>query len=248
MKSLLKYGLIGRSLKHTFSPKYFAKKFARENISADYQAYELEEAGRLLELFDQGLIGINVTIPYKESVIPFLDDLSLEAAEIGAVNTIKKTSNGLKGYNTDVYGFKNSMLALNLPFSIDNARALILGTGGASKAVLWVMKSLDIDYKLASRNSGDILYSDLDKDLLSSFDIIVNTTPLGMYPYEGQMPDLPVHGLHDKQLVYDLIYNPEKTVLLELAEQRGATIKNGSEMLVLQAERSWEIWNSPEVD
>lgn len=242
-----KYGLIGYPLSHTFSPSYFGKKFERENISAEYLAYELEQVEQFVGLFESGLSGLNVTIPYKEKVLPFLDVIDEASLAIGAVNTIKNIEGKLHGYNTDVYGFEKSLLGLKLPFDISNSKSLVMGTGGASKAIQYVLNSLGSHCVKVSRNlttGADITYATFRNDSIKEYDILVNTTPLGMYPKVEESPAIPYWELSSKHLVYDLIYNPEKTLLLKRAEERGSVIKNGSEMLVLQAEKSWEIWNT----
>jgi len=213
-----KYGLIGYPLGYSFSPKYFAKKFHRLQIDAEYQSY------------------------------PILDRLDPVSEAISAVNTVKVVNGLLIGYNTDVYGFHQSLINMNLPFDCQGKGALILGTGGASKAVYYVLNELGMQVHHASRSaegkSHTIAYENLAPGALEDYAIIVNTTPLGMQAYEQSLPPIAVHELNKHHLVYDLIYNPEKTVLLKKAEEKGALIKNGAEMLVLQAEKSWEIWNT----
>ena len=246
------YGLIGFPLSHSFSAKYFANKFENENIrDAEYVNFPLEK----IELFP-GLIsdsktlnGLNVTIPWKEEVIPFLNALSREAEEIGAVNTIKVSRyNGkiaAKGFNTDWIGFVKPIMQ-----QLSNIRsAIILGTGGASKAVRYALEKNKISFAMVSRSNkpGCITYTDLDKGILDSVDLIVNTTPLGTFPEVNLCPDLPFMHLESKHLVYDLVYNPEKSELLKRSEKHGARIINGYRMLVEQAEESWKIWNSPKL-
>ena len=237
-----KLGLIGYPLSHSFSPSYFAEKFAQLGIKdSEYLAYSIDEIGKINDIFESGVTGLNVTIPYKEQVIPFLDKLSEEAAEIGAVNTIK-IKNGLKvGYNTDVYGFRASLLGQIGDAKIE--RALILGSGGASKAVKFVLGKLGIDFKIVSRKEEYLTYEKLDSETIQNHKLIINTTPLGMYPNVGNCPDLPYEGLTKHHFLYDLVYNPEKTMFLKKGESAGAGIKNGNDMLILQAEKSWEIWN-----
>ena len=246
---MAKYGLIGYPLKHSFSPSFFAEKFKKEKIDASYQLFPLENIKELPELLEQvpNLKGLNVTIPYKESVIPFLDELSPEASEVGAVNTIKisKALNRtwLTGYNTDVFGFQKSIVAfLGTHHQI---KALILGTGGAAKAVARALKKLQIEYKTVSRSSssGNITYSDLDQNVINKYQLIINTTPLGMHPSTDKAPTIPYQNISSRHFCYDLIYNPEKTTFLEKAEARGAAVKNGYDMLRLQAQKSWELWN-----
>ena len=238
-----KYGLIGYPLTHSFSPKYFAEKVRDEKINAEYKAYSLPEVEAFLDLFEQGLSGLNVTIPYKEKVKPFLDKLSAEATAIGAVNTIKKEGDLLVGYNTDVYGFESSLVHCEGYKCLANRGALVLGTGGASKAIKYVLERLDFDVKLVSRSCGDLIYDQVDKAIIEANSLIINTTPLGMYPLLDNYPDLPYQYMGEKHLSYDLVYNPDKTVFLIKSEAYGAYTKNGAEMLVLQADKSWEIWN-----
>ena len=240
------FGLIGYPLSHSFSKGYFAEKFAKENIvDCKYDVFPLEKIEDFVELCNdkKNLIGLNVTIPYKEKIIPFLDELDETAANIGAVNTIK-FSNGKKiGYNSDAYGFEMSLKPL---LKSHHRRALILGTGGASKAVRYVLEKLDIPYQLISRdkNKSNRTYADVSGSLQYDNLLIINTTPLGMHPNVDEYPDINYPFLTDRHLLYDLIYNPEETQFLKEGKQRGAQTKNGLEMLYLQAERSWEIWNS----
>lgn len=238
------FGLIGYPLSHSFSPGYFKNKFLNENISAEYNAYPLKKIEDLPQLIQSSeLSGLNVTIPYKEQVLPYIDTLDLTAAEIGAVNTIKFTNGKSKGYNTDVYGFEMSLLGLiDNPSSITNA--LILGTGGASKAVQYVLMRLGISFTLVSRNSKSALsYSDLKINIFSKSNLIINTSPQGMYPDILSKPDIPFRWLNENYFLYDLVYNPEKTLFLSEGISRGCKVKNGHDMLILQAEKSWEIWN-----
>jgi|TARA_R110000737_G_scaffold294584_1_gene301241 shikimate dehydrogenase len=237
-----KLGLIGYPLTHSFSPSYFEEKFKELNIQdSEYLAYSIEEIGKISEVFESGVTGLNVTIPYKELVIPFLDELSEGAAEVGAVNTIK-IENGLKiGYNTDVYGFQASLLEQLGDTKIE--KALILGSGGASKAVKYVLNKLGIKYKIVSRKKIYLTYDKLDAKTVQAHKLIVNTTPLGMYPNVDNCPLIPYDGITNQHFLYDLVYNPEKTLFLRKGESAGCSIKNGNDMLVLQAEKSWEIWN-----
>jgi len=237
-----KLGLIGYPLGHTFSPSYFSKKFKDLNfVDAEYVAYPIDKIDKVLDLFKTGITGLNVTIPYKEQVIPFMDELSPAVQEIGALNTILFQDGKKIGYNTDVYGFKISLTewcGKQLP-----KKALILGSGGAAKAVKYVCDLLDISYKVISRSSPKWNYKALDEEVIKEHLLIINTTPLGMYPNEKKCPDLPYQYIGETHFVYDLIYNPEKTLFLSKAEDQGAQYKNGLEMLILQAERSWQIWN-----
>jgi len=251
------YGLIGYPLAHSFSAKFFSDKFKRENINAEYLNFEIEDILeiRRVILFNQNLKGLNVTIPYKEKVIPFLHKLSPEAQNIGAVNTIKvnRTSGDmyfyeLIGHNTDYIGFKNSLLPL-LKSETHN-KALILGTGGASKAVIQALNDINIGFLNVSRSrlnneqKNVIEYSELTKEIISSHTIIINTTPLGTFPNVNSSPDIPYSMLTAKHLLYDLVYNPEETLFLSKGKEQGASIKNGKEMLKLQALASWNIWMS----
>jgi len=238
-----KFGLIGHPLKHSFSPGYFSQKFMDEGIhDCQYDLYDLESIRDFEGLLDQNLIGLNVTIPYKEKVIPYLDELSDDARQIGAVNTIKFTSQGLVGYNTDTYGFSTSLEAFyggNKPDS-----ALVLGSGGASKAVCFSLGKLGIKSIIVSRKSQFLNYGDLDHKHLAESQLIVNTTPLGTWPDVDSAAEIPYKLITSEHFLYDLVYNPEKTLFLKQGEDRGDSIKNGHDMLKLQAEKSWEIWNS----
>jgi shikimate dehydrogenase len=240
------YGLIGKSLRHSFSPGYFKNKFEKEGIeNCTYRAFELENIGQFPKLIEdeKGISGLNVTIPYKESILPFLDELSDDACQIGAVNTIKFKNGQTIGHNTDVIGFEKSLQPL---LKNHHTHSLILGTGGAAKAVEFVMKKQNIEFKYVSRSkAGNALsYKDLTKEILDEHTLIINTTPLGMYPDIDAYPDIPFEYIGQKHLVYDLIYNPAETRLMTLAKEKGATVKNGLEMLEIQAEESWKIWNS----
>lgn len=237
------YGLIGFPLSHSFSPGYFANKFEKEGIQdASYEAFPIERIELLSSLLkEKSPLGLNVTIPYKEQVIPLLDDIDDLAKRVGAVNTLLYKDGKLKGYNSDVIGFGNSLQPLLKP---NHTKALILGTGGAAKAVQVALEELGISYQYVSRQSNEnvITYNDIDEELLNEYHLIIHTTPLGMYPNTDAKPDLPYDILTSDHLLFDLVYNPEKTAFLLEGEQRGAQIKNGLEMLHLQAEASWEIW------
>ena len=237
-----KLGLIGYPLSHSFSPRYFAEKFSNLNIQdSEYLAYSINQIDKINAIFESGVTGLNVTIPYKEQVIPYLDELSEEAREIGAVNTIKIENGKKVGYNTDVYGFQASLLGQIGDAKIE--QALILGSGGASKAVKFVLSKLGIDAKIVSRKKEFLTYKALDSEIIQTHKLIVNTTPLGMFPKVDHCPDLPYDGLTKQHFLYDLVYNPPKTLFLKKGELAGASIKNGNDMLILQAEKSWEIWN-----
>lgn len=242
------YGLIGYPLSHSFSKKYFKEKFEKESIpDSFYELFPLESINELPELIAglPNLRGLNVTIPYKQAVIPFLNEIDEEAAAVGAVNTIQIRDGQLKGFNTDVYGFEVSLREFlkNAPKPIK--KALILGTGGAAKATAFVLKKMDIDYLLVSRTStkGDIDYKNIDEKILSDHLLIVNTTPLGMYPSIDTFPDISYHYLTETHYLYDLVYNPEVTSFMRQGAERGAKSHNGLKMLYLQAEKAWEIWN-----
>lgn len=236
-----RYGLIGKNLTHTFSPDYFKNKFEAENITgASYSVFDLYEIDDVQALLENGLDGFNVTIPYKESIIGYLDNLDETAFSIGAVNCVKKTSLGYRGYNTDAYGFKVSLENTIDTQTID--QAIVLGNGGAAKAIKFVLGQLNIPFIVVSRNSA-MSYDLITEEIIDSHHLIVNTTPLGMYPDIDSCPEIPFQYLGNQHLLFDLVYNPEKTKFLKLGEERGAMIKNGFEMLTLQAENSWQIWN-----
>jgi len=237
------FGIIGYPLSHSFSPAYFTKKFAEENISAAYTAFPLSSITNypaLLQLYT-GLEGLSVTIPYKEAIIPCLDSLDDTAKEIGSVNCIALKNGISKGYNTDAPGFQMSLAPL---LQSHHTHALILGTGGASRAVAYVLTQLGIAFQKVSRvkTKGDLTYEELTPSIIQRHTLIINTTPLGMYPHTAAAPPLPYDHLTPQHLLYDLIYNPEETMFLTLGKAQGSVIKNGHEMLLLQAEASWAIW------
>jgi shikimate dehydrogenase len=246
------FGLIGFPLSHSFSGSYFAAKFQREGIAdARYDLYPLSSINLLTALVEQNkeLLGLNVTIPYKEKVLPFLNETEPAATDIGAVNTIKIFRKGknsiLKGYNTDIYGFGESLKPL-LKESIRSEKALILGTGGASKAVAWVLRKMGFEVIFVSRNPSKpdhISYGMVSESTINEVRVIVNTSPAGMHPHVDDFPDIPYQHLSKKHILYDLVYNPEMTLFLQKGREQGAIIKNGLQMLHLQAEKSWEIWN-----
>jgi len=241
-----KFGLIGYPLGHSFSGKYFREKFQREFITdSEYLNFELAAISSLPDILkDPDLSGLNVTIPYKESVIPFLHKRDPVVDAIGACNCIRIKQGILTGYNTDVLGFEESF-SQNLT-ERDN-RALILGTGGSSKAIAWVLKKRGIPFKFVTRNKtgveNQLSYEDLDRVLIGKYPLIINTTPLGMIPDTGLCPPIPYEGVGSSHYFFDLVYNPAKTLFLEKGEAAGARIKNGADMLAIQAEASWEIWN-----
>lgn len=238
------YGLIGMPLAQSFSKKYFTEKFEKEEIpDASYELFPLENISLLKDLLaaQPDLKGLNVTIPYKEQVIPFLSALNDEAAAIGACNCIKITNGHLTGFNTDAPAFKQSLVP---QLQSHHKKALILGTGGAAKAVLHVLQSLGIEYAYVSRNKGaGFTYDELNSTIVKEYPLIINSTPLGSFPKVDTAPDIPYEHLSADNYLYDLVYNPAKTLFLQKGEERGAAIKNGYEMLVGQAELSWQIWN-----
>lgn len=242
-----KFGLIGKTLVHSFSKKYFTEKFEREAVDANYELYSMANVDSLRQFVQEhSLCGLNVTIPYKQDVIPLLDEIDIEAQMVGAVNVIKIKREGerlcLKGFNTDVVGFRNSLKPLLKPW---HTSALVLGTGGASKAVLYVLENLGIAARCVSRQKreGMLTYETLDADVMRRNTLIVNTTPLGTFPNVDTCPDIPYRLLTEKHLLFDLVYNPEQTLFMKKGLQNGAAVKNGYEMLVGQAEASWRIWN-----
>lgn len=242
------FGLIGYPLGHSFSKRFFTEKFQSENIDAAYETYPLENIQLFSELIQKvELSGINVTIPYKEQVIPYLNELDEAAAEIGAVNVIRFTRvNGklqLKGYNTDAIGFENSLKPLLKPH---HSKALILGTGGASKAIRFVLNKLGIETQYVSRTAseGKITYGELNKDIINKYSVIVNASPLGTFPKVDECPAIPYEFLTANHLLYDVVYNPAETLFLKKGKEKGATGINGEAMLTGQAIAAWEIWNS----
>ncbi len=244
----MQYGLIGKSLRHSFSKNYFEKKFRDLNLEdSTYQNFELKKISEFNDLINKntGLRGLNVTTPYKESIIPFLHKIDSEAKEIGAVNCINIKNNILYGYNTDVYGFAQSIKPFLEP---KHHRALILGSGGAAKAVSFALKKMGIEVFFVSRkkkeNQSFFLSRDINKEIIRSILFIINCTPIGMYPKVDQYPELPYESIGENHFCYDLIYNPEESLFLKKSREQGAFTMNGLSMLKLQAEKSWEIWNS----
>lgn len=246
-----KYGLIGYPLGHSFSKSYFNEKFENEGINAEYINFEIPTLDSLPEILASNpeLKGLNVTIPYKEKVISYLDSISPEARAIGAVNVIRVDHKGnntyLKGFNSDVIGFTKSIEPLLERF---HKKALILGTGGASKAVNFGLKSLGLETVFVSRfeRPGTIQYSQITPDIIQEYNVIVNCTPCGMYPHIDECPQLPYEAMTSKNILYDLLYNPDETLFMKKGAQHGATVKNGLEMLLLQAFASWEFWHNKE--
>ena len=237
-----RYGLIGKTLGHSFSQCYFTEKFAREGIPARYDNYEMPSADGVVQLIKTTpeLVGLNVTIPYKQDVIPLLRSLDPDAEAIGAVNVIRIRD--MRGFNTDVIGFRESIRPLLHPH---HTKALVLGTGGASKAVIYALRQLGIEPLSVSRSrrEGVITYDDLDAALLSDYTVIINCTPLGTFPRVDECAPIPYHLLTPHHLLFDLVYNPEETLFLRQGREPGAATKNGYEMLILQAEAAWDIWN-----
>lgn len=243
------YGLVGHPLKHSFSRVFFTEKFEKERIDGVYLNFDIPDISLFPTIVESHptLKGLNVTIPYKEKIIPYLDELDSQAKEIGAVNVIKLKKEEEKirliGYNTDVIGFQNSIAPLlnkNL-----HHKALILGTGGASKAVSKGLQNLGVNFTYVSRTPqmGQFSYRDIDKDILNEYTIIINTSPLGTYPDINNTPNIPYNLLTPEHLLFDLVYNPAETLFLKQGKERGATVKNGEEMLILQAIAAWDIWN-----
>ena len=247
-----KYGLIGYPLGHSFSISYFNQKFSDEGIDAKYENFEIPSIDILPEILDSNpeLRGLNVTIPYKEKVMQFLDHISPEAQAIGAVNVIRVMHEGkdtiLKGYNSDVIGFTQSISPM-----IDtkwHKKALVLGTGGASKAINYGLRSLGLDTVYVSRyeRPGTIQYNKITPDVIREYNVVVNCTPVGMYPHTDECPQLPYEAMDSHTILYDLIYNPDETLFMKRGRERGADVKNGLEMLLLQAFASWEFWHGKE--
>ena len=243
-----KYGLIGYPLGHSFSMNYFNEKFENEGIDAEYINFEIPHIEDLTEILDTTpeLKGLNVTIPYKEKVISYLDFISPEATAIGAVNVIKVEHKGndvkLKGYNSDVIGFTRSIEPFLEPC---HKKALILGTGGASKAINYGLKSLGLETIYVSRfeRPGPIQYEKITPEVIKEYNVIVNCTPVGMYPHTDECPELPYEAMDSHTLLYDPIYNPDETLFMKKGKQHGATVRNGLEMLLLQAFASWDFWH-----
>lgn len=243
-----KYGLIGYPLVHSFSQNYFNAKFENERINARYINFEIPSIDDLAEVLARNpeLKGLNVTRPYKEKVIPFLDSISPEAKSIGAVNVIRVSHKGsktiLKGFNSDVIGFTKSIEPM---LESCHKKAMILGTGGASKAVDYGLKSLGLETMFVSRfnRPGTVRYDNVTPKMMKEYNVIVNCTPCGMYPHTDECPNLPYEAIDEHNILYDLLYNPDFTLFMEKGAERGATIKNGLEMLLLQAFASWEFWH-----
>ncbi len=242
-----KFGLIGYPLGHSFSKKYFTEKFSREHIKdCSYENYPLAAIEQLPDLIlNRDIEGLNVTIPYKSTIIEYLDRIDPEADAIGAVNVIRikrsKNKTELSGFNSDIAGVRDTLL----PFINDFKNALVLGTGGSSKAVCYVLRCLNVQYTLISRvkKPGCLIYSEITPEIIGNTQLFINATPLGMYPDTGSKPDLRYDLLNNRQILFDLVYNPEITSFLRMGKERGCIILSGLKMLYSQAEKSWEIWN-----
>lgn len=245
-KSNNTYGLIGRDIDYSFSRGYFAEKFQAEDLPHSYVNFDLQSISEFNSIFQdlENIKGLNVTIPYKEAVIPYLDKLNKRAKRIGAVNTIKVSKKGkLIGYNTDFYGFKKS---LEPHLEKHHKKALIFGTGGASKAIAYALKKLKIDFYFVSRakkENSTYTYSELTEATIASHQLLINCSPVGTYPDINACPNIPYDGVGESHILYDLIYNPEETKFLQLGKSQNAITVNGLRMLELQAEKSWQIWN-----
>jgi len=243
MKKNKIYGLIGKNISYSFSREYFSNKFKTEKISSKYLNFDLIDINQIYKLTKEfNLSGLNVTIPYKESILQFLDETDSKAKQIGAVNTIKFFNNKMIGYNTDYIGFKKSLQNIsniNIP-----KNALILGTGGASKAVKFALSELGIGFKTVSRvkNNADYTYQEIDKYIINK-KLIINCSPVGTFPNIKDSPKIPYQYLTSENFLYDLVYNPDKTLFLKKGDEIGCFTKNGVEMLKIQAEKAWEIWN-----
>ena len=240
------FGLIGYPLSHSFSKKYFSEKFEREGlVDCSYELFPIASIAELPALLNShsGLEGLNVTVPFKQLVLPYLQSVKNIPQELNACNCIKINKGKLIGYNTDHTGFEKSFTPLLKPY---HRKALVLGNGGATAAVAFILKKHGIDFGIVSRklhNGSAIVYENIDEKLMKENLIIINTTPLGMYPKTDEIPEIPYEFITDKHLLYDLVYNPAETLFLKKGKERGAIVKNGEEMLVLQAEESWRIWN-----
>ncbi|WP_103865289.1 shikimate dehydrogenase [Aquimarina sp. I32.4] len=239
------YGLLGRNIGYSFSRGFFSEKFETENLDCEYTNFDIPQITDITEVIkDTKIQGLNVTIPYKQEVIEYLDDLDPIAKEIGAVNVIKfNKEKGLIGYNSDYYGFIESLKPL---LNDTVKKALILGTGGASKAIAYALQQLHIEYTFVSRNSGHdkLSYKNIDKLIMANHTLIINCTPLGTHPNIHDCPDIPYQYITNNHVLYDLIYNPAETTFMHQGKEKGATVSNGLQMLKLQAEKAWEIWNA----
>lgn len=239
-----KYGLIGKTLVHSFSKKYFETKFSQLNLAADFENFECKDLEAVVQMLtNNALSGLSVTIPYKTAILPFLSDLDESAKQVGAVNCIKFIGDKRIGFNTDVFGFKQLIKPF---FEAHQERAMILGTGGASKAVAFVLEELGVDVIYISRQpkkSDEYSYQDINENMMAYHAIIVNTTPVGTFPNVNEAPEIPYERLTSKHLLIDLVYNPKETEFLKKGKAQGAVVINGETMLHQQAEKAWEIWN-----
>ena len=244
MKKSRKFGLIGKNIDYSFSKKYFSEKFKKENLDCTYSNFDIENISQIESVLQKnGISGYNVTIPYKREIIKFLDEIDEVAKDIGAVNTIKKIDNKNIGFNTDSIGFEKSLIPL-----IKNKKpdcALILGTGGASKAVKYVLKKLKINYSTVSRKAGksEFIYENLNDVIINRFKMIINCSPVGTFPNTNKCPNIPYKYLTKEHILYDLVYNPIESLFLRSGRELGCKTKNGLEMLEIQANESWRIWN-----
>lgn len=244
MKKSRKFGLIGKNIDYSFSKKYFSEKFKKENLDCTYSNFDIENISQIESVLQKnGISGYNVTIPYKREIIKFLDEIDEVAKAIGAVNTIKKIDNKNIGFNTDSIGFEKSLIPL-----IKNKKpdcALILGTGGASKAVKYVLKKLKINYSTVSRKAGksEFIYENLNDVIINRFKMIINCSPVGTFPNTNKCPNIPYKNLTKEHILYDLVYNPIESLFLRRGKELGCKTKNGLEMLEIQANESWRIWN-----
>ena len=245
MKKNRKYGLIGKNIDYSFSKKFFSEKFEKENLNCVYSNFDIENISHVkLILQDDTINGYTVTIPYKEEIIKFLDEIDEAAKTLGAVNTIKKINNKYIGFNTDFIGFEKSLIGL-----IENKKpenALILGSGGASKAIKYVLKRLNINYSTVSRKEGksEFIYENLNEVILNKFKIIINCSPVGTFPNINNCPNIPYEFLTKDHILYDLVYNPIESLFLKKGRKLGCKTKNGLEMLEIQANESWSVWNN----
>jgi len=236
------YGLIGYPLSHSFSKNYFSQKFSQLGIEAKYENFEIKSISELSDIVkNHKLSGLNVTIPYKQKVLEYIQVLSPEAKEIGAVNTIKIEGEKLIGYNTDYIGFTKSIQPL---LTTEHKAALVLGNGGATKAIIYALNKLNISSSIVARNNGNYTFKEVDENIVKQHQIIINCTPLGTYPSIEKKPPFPYKFLTSKHLLYDLVYNPSETAFLKMGMEKNCSTKNGMEMLEIQAEEAWKIWNS----
>ena len=239
------YGLLGRNIGYSFSRGYFSEKFEKENLDCKYVNFDIKQIDEIRDILNNPQVkGLNVTIPYKEEIISYLGDLDPVAKEIGAVNVIKlEKDQRLIGYNSDYYGFIESLKPL---LNKTIKKALILGTGGASKAIAYALNQLGIHYTFVSRNPdfNELSYNDLDEDIITSYKLIIHCTPLGTHPNIENYPDIPYNHIGKNHVLYDLIYNPSETAFMKKGKERKAVVSNGMQMLILQAEKAWEIWNT----